>query len=696
MNRKFWIIGLLCLVLVVIQTGPQAAYAAADRDQMAYSSALTGSNLSMSGAMTSKQFNYWIEKYWNVSEVKVNLDYQVTQLAKNDSSSITLTMNGTKFYSFRPTVSEGKQRLTVNVPKELLVQGNNSLSIDGDVRTAVDYQICTPTDSKDDWLQIYDTSDVGISYRNEALSGGIADFNDRFTGMDTIRSDLGVIAVPVKSEASELEAAVYALSGFAKANQLKERVIPIDSFQSGVLVNKKLVVAIALYDSLPAEYKQSIDGNVLQDKAVIQTLTADGRPTLVVTSKNPDLLVKAGRMLANQELVAQLTGSTKWVDSGTNVDAPAVDITKNMKLTETGDKIKGEMHQEKQYFVSLPANRTIADASKISLDFRYAKNLDFNRSMVTVLLNDKPIGSKKLTSELADGDTLELPIPPNAGITGNFSLTVAFDLQLQAAGCVEPPREMPWAYIDPDSVLRLNTKDKSDLLFNSYPNPYLRDGRFNQIAVVLPGEKDEYTYQTIANLFNLLGQYAEGNTGVVRFYDENVADSELQDSNVIAIGTYLDNKVIRDHNDKFYFKYGPGGEGFQSNEKMSIDADYGKRLGVVQLIESPYKAGLAFLTVTGASSESYSLASKLLDSDNSRWKIYGDGVATDKDGTIKSYRFKKEIEQEKPDTVKDLLQRTDVMSFVAVAALVLIFVLVSLILLLSKYRKKRRGSNETR
>lgn len=695
MKRKWWIVGWLCLALIIVQACPQAGFAAESSGGQVYRATLTGSNVSLSGAMTSKQFYYRIENYWNVDEVKINLDYQASQLAKEDQSSVTLAMNGTKFYSFRPVPGDRKQRLTVAVPKELLVKGSNNLSVDGYIETTVDQRICVPTDLRDNWLQIYSSSEAAISYASAPLNGSIADFYRHFTGLDTIGADQSAIAVPAESGSPELEAAVYALSGFAKANSQKDRVIPMLNFGASALTGKKFVVAIALFDQLPEAYKQGLDGGSLQDKAIVRTAAVDGRPTLVVTSGNADLLVKAGRLLANRELAGQLAGSEKIVDGGTDVDTPEVGITKTVKLTETGDKVKGEMHQEKLYFISLPANRTIADASKISLDLRYARNLDFNRSMVTVLLNDKPIGSKKLTSELADGDTLDLTIPANAEASGNFNLTVAFDLQLQAAGCVEPPTEMPWAYITSDSVVRLNTKDKTDLLFDNYPNPYLRDGRFNQIAVVLPREKDAYTYETVSNLFNLLGQYAESNTGDVRFYDADAAASEWQDRNVIAIGTYRNNDVIRSQNDKLYFKYGQDGSGFVSNEKMSIDSDYGKRLGVIQLLDSPFREGQAFLAVTGAASEYYGLASQLLGSDNSKWKIYGDGVATDKDGTIHAYRFKKEADQNAANTIGEALSRPEVVSFTAIAGLVLVLVLVSLVFLLRKYRKKRRTGDET-
>ncbi|GAF08396.1 cellulose biosynthesis cyclic di-GMP-binding regulatory protein BcsB [Paenibacillus pini] len=476
MNTRFIAIGMLCLSLLLGPLGQVSAEVSNTSSVQTYETLFTNTDTSLSGVMTSKQFFFQKEEYWNVSNVTINLDYQVTPLVWGDRSSITLVVNGTKFYSFRPSENElDQQHLKISVPKGLLVNGNNSISIEGYIQTTIDDQVCVPLDRRDNWLQLFKTSGVVLSYTNGMLDGSISDFNRHFIGLDTVNKRKNAIVVPKKSQAAELEASAYALSGFAKANQVKSQTIPMISYDdTSSLRAKKFVVAVALLDQLPAEMKSLLAEQDLSSKAIIQVVNMNKQPTLVITSQDPKLLIKAGRLVANQELVGQLNGNVKIVDGSTNVETPIVNVSKNVTLTETGDQLKGINHHEQTYFVSLPANRSIADASKISLDIRYAKNLDFDRSMVTVLLNNTPIGSKKLTPELANGDTVTLPIPKNAEITGSFSVTVAFDLELKNAGCIQPQDQMPWAYITKDSKMQLNTKDRNDLLFNNYPNPFLR------------------------------------------------------------------------------------------------------------------------------------------------------------------------------------------------------------------------------
>ncbi|MCZ7176246.1 cellulose biosynthesis cyclic di-GMP-binding regulatory protein BcsB, partial [Salmonella enterica] len=90
-------------------------------------------------------------------------------------------------------------------------------------------------------------------------------------------------------------------------------------------------------------------------------------------------------------------------------------------------------------FMSLPANRSLAANSQVNLAFRYAKNLDFDRSLMTVSIGGIPIGSKKLTKEYADGDTSTFTLPPDLDVSGNFAVTVSFDLEIKDLQCT--PRQ---------------------------------------------------------------------------------------------------------------------------------------------------------------------------------------------------------------------------------------------------------------
>ncbi|AIQ61507.1 cellulose synthase [Paenibacillus borealis] len=696
--KKQILIGLICLSLFLVHI--PAALAAAvlpGGAKMTYETSFTGSEISLSGTSSQQQY-FTVMDYWNIDAVMINLHYQVSQINADQQSSVTLSLNGIPFHSFRPSgENNGEQSLSITAPKGFLKQGSNTLTIQGNLKTGTDdYQLCSVDNTQDSWLHLFNTSNIAVKYTPKVITGGIADFSARFSGMDTVKKGESLLAVPENASGSELESATYALSGFAKGNTLNDKTIPLLPYREDTIADKHAVVLVAMYDHLPASLKNLVSTTAdLGTHAVIQLVNKDSSPVLIVTSKDESLLIKAGRFMASGELMSQISSDLKLVDDATGVADPAPSISSNVTFTETGDKLNGPNHQEQTYFVSLPSNRSIADDGKISLDLRYAGNLDFERSLVTVSINNTPVGSKKLTKELANGDVLNLDVPQSLNISGNFSVTVAFDLEMANTICTPNTEQMPWAYISKESMMRLNTKDRTELLLSNYPYPFLRDGIFNRVAVVLPQEMDDYSYQSLGNIFNMLGQYAGGNTGDVHYYSDDVAADNLKDNNIIAIGTYKNNKVIRDNNDSLFFKYNKDGSTLLSNEKIAIEEQYGAGIGTLQLLDSPYESGRGLLAVTAVSPESYYLASKLIASEKDRWKVYGDGVVTDKDGQVNAYRFKTLSGAAKDSTIAQIIERSDVLGFVVAAVLIITLVIVSLLLLLRKHMKKRGDKRET-
>jgi hypothetical protein len=698
MMKKQILIGLICLSLFLVQIPAALAAEVLPGDaKMTYETSFTGSEISLTGTSSQQQY-FTVMDYWNIETVIINLHFQVSQTNVDQQSSVTLSLNGIPFYSFRPaSENNGEQSLSVAAPQGFLKEGSNTLSIQGNLKTGTEgYQLCSVDNTQDSWLHLFNTSNIAVKYTPKAITGGIQDFSARFSGMDTVKRGQSLLTVPENATGSELESATYALSGFAKGNTLNDKTIPLLPYREDTIKDKSAVVLVAMYDHLPDPLKNLVNtASDLDTHAVIQLVNKDSSPVLVVTSKDESLLIKAGRLMASSDLMSQISDDLKVVDDTTDVADPAPPISSNITFTETGDKLTGPNHQEQTYFVSLPSNRSIADDGKISLDFRYAGNLDFDRSLVTVSINNTPVGSKRLTKELANGDVLNLDVPQSLNISGNFSVTVAFDLELASAICTPNTEQMPWAYISKESLMRLNTKDRTELLLSNYPYPFLRDGIFNRVAVVLPQEMDDYSYQSLGNIFNMLGQYAGGNTGDVHYYSDDVTADNLKDNNIIAIGTYKNNKVIRDNNDKLYFKYNKDGGTLLSNEKIAIEEQYGAGIGTLQLLDSPYESGRGMLAVTAVSPESYYLVSKLIASEQERWKVYGDGVIADKDGQVNAYRFKAISGAAKDSVVSQVLERSDVLGFVVAAMLIVTLVVVSLLLMIRKHMKKRGDKRET-
>ncbi|HIW34077.1 MAG TPA: cellulose biosynthesis cyclic di-GMP-binding regulatory protein BcsB [Candidatus Paenibacillus intestinavium] len=650
---------------------------------------------SISGYQSTNYQYFTVEDYWDAKDVQLNLEYDSSTLVNEHTSSMTLYLNGTPFHSFRPVVGQN-QVVLIDIPAELIISGMNTLMIEGNRKTDSNedmYNVCVVEDYSDNWLTIKDTSIIKLGFDRQPIEESISQFIKLFNGIDTLSSETNAVVLNKNASATELEAAIYSLSGLSKSKGDGDKQIPFLTKSDSEVEQKEFLLLVSKYSDLPADVAQKVSKLEVEDKALLKLIQIGGQHILVVTSNNDELLAKAGRYVANQELISQTTASEKWIDESTDVMTPAVDKSQFIRLTEAGDKLTGPMHNEKSYFVSLPANQTIAEASKIRVDLRYSQNLNFNRSLVTILINDQPIGSKKLSEVMANQDVLELTIPQNLNVNGNFTVTVAFDLEIEGLLCINNQDQTPWAYIDNTSIMQLNTTDLNDLLFNYYPASFLREGGYNSVAVVLPEQTDSADYLSLSNVFNLLGQYAQTNHGEVKVYFNSVDSTLLENKQIIAIGSYKNNQFIRENNERLYFKYDQNGEGFMSNEKMSVESEYGKRIGSLQLIESPVSDGFGLMVITGAQPQYYVQAAQLISAESALWKLYGDSVITDTNSNLSIYRFKEDLPTR--STVSNILERKDVQNFVISAMLTMTVALVSILLLTRKYWRKRRVNDET-
>lgn len=661
----------------------------AKSEARSYAVPFAGGGTLLTGSSGSAETTFRLPSYWEGARVKVVLDVQADGTARKESSAVTLSVNGSPFHSFHPgTEADGAmQHLEIAIPSDLLVKDGNVLRLETRLFGSTDERACKEDSKSGHWLRIAGSSRIVADYAIRPLDGSIRDFYARLTGQDNIAAGRSLVALPEDAQPAEWEAGVYALAGFSRSNPLSEEAIPLLPYNRESLQGIEYAVLIGLYDRLPQEIRAAVPENV--EQGILRLVTLEGRAMLVVTSRSPELLAKAARLAANPELMNQAAANAVPVEAATDVAMPSAGFDREIRLTETGDELKGPFHREHSFYIPMPVNLALGNASKVRLSFRYGENLNFDRSLLTVKINGVPIGSKRLHKELANGDQAVFTVPRNLAVSGGFTVTAAFDLEAAFDPCSYRQEETPWAYIAPDSLLQLQTREGTELLFNHYPYPLVQGGQFASVSVVLPDERGGYVYRTVGNLFNLLGRYTSGNTGEVRFHGSSPTEEELAGRNVIAIGSFRNNAVIRTHNDKLYFRYDGEGNRFVSNEKISLEAAYGAAAGTLQLLPSPYGSG-GMLVVTGAMPEAVYRASRLLAGEEARWRVYGDGVLTDRDGAIRAFRFKKTAASAPALELEDILKRQDVLGFTAVTVMVLTLVLVSLVLLIRKHAGRRR------
>ena len=152
---------------------------------------------------------------------------------------------------------------------------------------------------------------------------------------------------------------------------------------------------------------------------------------------------------------------------------------------------------------------------------------------------------------------------------------------------------------------------------------------------------DDNYFKVLTNLFNLIVNYAESNVGEITYYKQSPKKATLENHNLIIFGTPDDNPMIQTLNNQLYFQYDKNFTRFVSNEKLSIEKDYGKQIGTAQLMFSPYNSKAAALVLTAAKSQGVFLASTQVSTEKNASMYKGDAIVVDPNYRRYDYRFKK-------------------------------------------------------
>lgn len=684
------IIGAFILSLCFLT--PVVAHAeTAEESNHTYTQPFQNVTTSLTGTAVKSTMYFTRIDYWTVEKATFNLTYQLTQLETEEQSDLTVAVNGVKFYSWRPENTTEKQNQTIEIPLEL-IQGSNVLTLEGQIINGEGTDSYKLVETPANWLTIYDGSNVNFQYDLQLPEESIHSFYNHFVGADTIANQQSSILVPTDANETELAAASYALMGMARIITTSENYLPINTFDDEEQRNKPYQLLIAEYDRLPKEYQSQITSDV-DKQAVIQFFNSETQHVLVVTSKDQEQLLAAGCYLANQELMTQTEKSVKVIDSQTETFTSSLEFDGNIPLTSTGDKLTGSYHQEQVYFVSLPVDRNNADGSSLDLRIKYADNLDFENSLVTVYVNDIPIGSQKLTAEGVNGDEVRLIFPEGLEISDAFVIKVAFDLNVTNPEVLRNGKT-PWALIENTSTVYMQTQEISDVLFANYPNVLITDQGLDNLGVVLPETLNSEYFKTLTNVLNLLGNYTQSNIGSIEYYRDVPKQKELSAHNLLILGTPTDNPLIKELNDKLYFQYDQNFETFLSNEKLSLETDYGKTIGTAQLLYSPFNSKAVALVVTGTTPETVYLASTQIKSQANTSIYQGDAIVVDTDYRRYDYRFKKNANAEENSPVAKILARKDAIIYGLTFVMMLTIIGTALYFILTKHANKGDERND--
>lgn len=608
---------------------------------------------------------------WKLYKAALIMEFSASQLLEQEVSYYTVYLNGEPVITEHLSMTPGKTgQIILELPEEsLLTDSINSLMIDVYLRGR-DTDACVDDSSVSSWMNIFRESRIMIGYEPFTECSTISGFYRKFTSVEALENRQSTVEAVEEAGETELTAMAYILSGVSKNAQLSyqnidcgfRKRVPSESFPYTVLVSK--------YENLPPDIVGELSGEqrgYAEENAVICLVQEEeDKYLLLVTGKDDAALVNAGIAFGNTDYMMLLDTDTVQVTEEDDFLVKPPVQGPYYFLTEYETTVKGLFRQSAQFTVEFPAGRKLAEACELSLDFRYSSNLDFDKSLVSVCINDIPIGSRILTKEGADNTTEVFTIPPDIEIYGDFQVEIIFDFQAGDEWCRLTPEDTPWAVILDSSMLKLTTVDNMSLSFENFPAPFVRDGSMNNVQIIMSDENNDEDMQVMAGLLLTMGRYLKDNRGSLAV--KKAEEAYSSDANQIVIGK-------------------PGGENLRDELNLPVSVNS----GMAFLRRSTYgDKSEAVLTITGGEGAGMLHTLNYFGNTERLWEIKGDSFLTDGE-SLYCYRMTPEAaEPAAPEAESESVSQKGPLLLIAISISCL--VLLASVMLLIKYG--RRESDE--
>lgn len=652
-------------------------------------------NVKMNGVISSNDKFFNIKDNWNVKNAKLNLVFTKSELLDVDYSTITVFVNDTPVKSLRLSgKKEYKKTTEIDIPLDLLEDGYNKVSIKA-YKTISD-KVCRDDSNTANWLVIHEESNISIRYNNKPISNLISNYADTYLNLDNGDNLNTTLLVPNDYTSGELSAGIILSGDFG--SKLKYDNINFDfKLYKDFKDKNNNVIFMGKEDNTPSNILKLLskkEKNNLDKNCVIKQVSSifnKNKKMLLIISNNDKLLKSAAKLISSNSLINNLNKNTIIINEKTNVedlyDEEKINRIYLEKLGYENILLKGPFTQETIMDINAPKDKVVTSSSKLKFNIRYADNLDFERSLATVYVNNIPIGSKKLSKEKSDNDTLEFNFPSEVVGKNYYQVKVVFNLELLDLECVTRDTDNPWAYISSkDSFIEFDYEDNNGLKFANYPYPFVKNDVFNEVKVVVPNNLTSKELTNTANIIAYIGREVTYNNGDISVVKASELKNKDKESNLLVIGTPNNNSLIKDINSNLNLKFKNNYDGYESDDKIKFIGDFASQLASIQLIKSPYNNDKNAMVISATNANNLNLATPYLTSLELTKLLKGDTIVLGENSYIEelSYNIKEESTDKQVSKNKTLNKQSII--FIVIAIFLFITIAISIVLLVKKYK----------
>jgi hypothetical protein len=170
--------------------------------------------------------------------------------------------------------------------------------------------------------------------------------------------------------------------------------------------------------------------------------------------------------------------------------AEANDQVENLFLFQNDLVVRGVTSRQDYYF-EVPQSRLVAAGSYIELNFGHSPALIQDRSTITVMLDDLPLGSQYLDKSNVQDAKWKLELDGLELSAGFHKLSIVIHMESTDNLCMDQNNPANWLILQKESVVHLRYQpiyEQGDLSW--YPSPFLEKGSLTPFntSIVVPSE----------------------------------------------------------------------------------------------------------------------------------------------------------------------------------------------------------------
>ena len=478
-------------------------------------------DMKMEGVFGSNVFFFNIDGSWKVDNTYLNLIFTESELLDKTQSTLTVYINDFPVYSMKVgDKKKYKESIKINIPKDKLISGYNEVKIK--VYSRISEKSCIDDVNSGNWFIIHKGSYVHMNFKDREDTKTLKEFPYPYLKASDENPTNSMIMVPDNFSQGEITSAMLLCSNFGSKRKFDNVSVKVYKTSEANLKNKLDIIFIGSKNNTPKNLLDLLSKEEITriDKdAIIKEVISPYNPNkklLLLISNNEKNMIKASKLLCSRDYMKQIDKDNIIVNDSMDVEDIKEEKGNKVLLSDLGYgnvSLKGPFKQEATFNLNIPKDRFIKEGSKVVINNRYSKNIDFGRSLITVYINDTPIGSKKLDSKAADNDSFEINIPKDIRNSNNYEIKVVFNLEIKDLFCTFREGENPWAYILNNSYIHVSYKERRDTVFENYPNPFISNGGINDLTLVLSDKTTSEELNFAGNIMASIGHDININRG---------------------------------------------------------------------------------------------------------------------------------------------------------------------------------------